>query len=35
MLLSVVDKLDHYQILDWCHYGDDIRLLPNSEWDKA
>jgi hypothetical protein len=22
MLLSVGDKLDHYQILDWCHYGE-------------
>src|SRR5260370_4817669 len=21
MLLSVGDKLDHYQILGWCHYG--------------
>src|SRR5258707_1375887 len=27
MLLSVGDKLDHYQILGWCHYGDDIRRL--------
>ena len=27
MLQSVGDKLDHYQILGWCHYGDDIRRL--------